>query len=182
MELIILKQITTQPQAICGLPDAGTPLEPVLYAAMSRAWDRFKQTFAWSKNSQPHSFVKPTIEMKKETLPDGSRRISSASPPPRTPEDLKQDPMHVLLLDDVITRGETKFEAVDALRAQGWSVKDLLVIVDREQGGAPQLLVERGVDTHALYRVSDLIKFYAERSLIAPEMYDRVITYLHEQT
>src|SRR4051794_12633271 len=42
----------------------------------------------------------------------------------------------VLLVDDVISAGDSKFDAIEKLQKAGLVVEDLLVVVDRQQGGA----------------------------------------------
>jgi len=41
----------------------------------------------------------------------------------------------VVVYDDLITTGASKFEAISSLEAAGLKVKDIVVLVDREQGG-----------------------------------------------
>ena len=47
----------------------------------------------------------------------------------------------MLVIDDIITDGASKIEAIKPLEAAGLNVKDVLVILDREQGGE-RILVE----------------------------------------
>ncbi|RMH19568.1 MAG: orotate phosphoribosyltransferase [Acidobacteria bacterium] len=55
----------------------------------------------------------------------------------------------VLLVEDLITDGGSKLTFLDAIEEAGASVAGVLVLFDRQQGGAA-LLAERGVDLHAL--------------------------------
>jgi len=47
----------------------------------------------------------------------------------------------VVLIDDIITDGGSKFEAIEVLEEAGLVVKDLVILIDREQGRprAPRL-------------------------------------------
>jgi orotate phosphoribosyltransferase len=65
-----------------------------------------------------------------------------------------------LLVDDLVTQAGTKIEAVDALRMDGALVTDLVVLVDREQGGVAELANHSGVVTHSVLQISQLLKFY----------------------
>lgn len=56
---------------------------------------------------------------------------------------------HVLLVEDLITDGGSKLGFLDAIAAAGAEVRDVLVLFDRQQGGA-ELLRERGVRLHAI--------------------------------
>jgi uridine monophosphate synthetase len=62
----------------------------------------------------------------------------------------------VVLLDDVITDGGAKVEAAVPFREAGLVVEDVLVIVDREQGGAA-VLAENGIRLHSLYTLRSLL-------------------------
>jgi uridine monophosphate synthetase len=55
----------------------------------------------------------------------------------------------VLMVDDVITNGGAKIDALKPLFDEKLIVKDLIVLIDREQGGAAQL-ASRGVALHAV--------------------------------
>ncbi|MDO8672676.1 MAG: hypothetical protein Q7O66_14795 [Dehalococcoidia bacterium] len=83
----------------------------------------------------------------------------------------------ILLVDDLISKADSKFEAIRILEAAGLRVKDVLVIVDREQGGARQL-AEAGYILHAVMKVSDLLKFYLTSGMIDEARYSECISYL----
>lgn len=61
----------------------------------------------------------------------------------------------VLVLDDVVTSGESTIKAIDAFRAEGGDVICALAIVDRRQGGAENIAA-RGVRFAALYTIDEL--------------------------
>lgn len=83
----------------------------------------------------------------------------------------------VLLVDDLITKAGTKLEAVRAIRGAGGSVRDIVVIIDREQGGR-EVLERAGLKLHAAWRLSELLKFYCDLRLITEEQFNRVTAYL----
>jgi len=61
-----------------------------------------------------------------------------------------------LMVDDLITRGTAKIEALKPLLDEGLVVRDILVLVDREQGGAEELAA-RGVALHAVMTLSQML-------------------------
>lgn len=61
-----------------------------------------------------------------------------------------------LLVDDVITKGHAKLEALAPLLEAGLVVHDILVLIDREQGGAEELAA-RGYRLHSVLRLSTLL-------------------------
>jgi len=62
-----------------------------------------------------------------------------------------------LLIEDVITTGGSILTAVQTLKDSGIIVKDVLVLVDREQGGS-QTLREASMTLHAYLRLIDIVE------------------------
>ena len=62
----------------------------------------------------------------------------------------------VLVVDDVITSGGAKLEAIAPLRAAGLTVEDVLVVVDREDRGA-EVLAAAGLRLHSVLKVHALL-------------------------
>ena len=86
----------------------------------------------------------------------------------------------VLLVDDLITRGGSKLEAIDALEAAGLRVRDVLVLIDRGQGGADDL-AHRGYRLHGLMQLADLVDMLRAQKLITPPQHESVIAYLRQE-
>ncbi|HET7875838.1 MAG TPA: orotate phosphoribosyltransferase [Methylomirabilota bacterium] len=59
----------------------------------------------------------------------------------------------VVLIDDIITDGASKFEAIQALEEAGLVVRDLVILIDREQGGR-ELLASKGYTLHSVLTIS----------------------------
>jgi len=72
----------------------------------------------------------------------------------------------VVLIDDIITDGASKLEAIQPLEEAGLVVKDLVILVDREQGGR-ELLAARGYAVHAVLTISQCFD-EGERTGLAP--------------
>jgi uridine monophosphate synthetase len=62
----------------------------------------------------------------------------------------------VVVLDDLITTGGSKLDAMAPLTDAGLTVKDVVVLVDREQGGR-QELAAHGLALHAAFTISELL-------------------------
>jgi uridine monophosphate synthetase len=62
----------------------------------------------------------------------------------------------VVVLDDLITTGGSKLEAVAPLRDAGLKIRDVVVLVDREQGGKAELAA-RGLTLHSVLTLSRLL-------------------------
>lgn len=73
-----------------------------------------------------------------------------------------------LVVDDMRTDGDSKKTAVGALTAVGLRVNDVLVVIDREQGGA-QELAEANLDLHRIYTMRGLLDIYLRENLVTQE-------------
>jgi uridine monophosphate synthetase len=82
-----------------------------------------------------------------------------------------------LVVDDLITRGDSKLEAIAPLEAAGLSVGDVLVLIDREQGGGADL-ARRGYTLHSVLRLSEVVDALHDRGRISPERHAEVMAYL----
>jgi orotate phosphoribosyltransferase len=74
----------------------------------------------------------------------------------------------VLLLDDLLTTGLTLTKAVDAVRAEGGVVTDVVVFLDREEGGR-ELLENKAVKVHSLLKISEIANTLFEIGAIDKE-------------
>ena len=83
----------------------------------------------------------------------------------------------VLLIDDLVIRADSKLEAIKTLEGNKLIVRDVLVLVDREQGG-PEQLREAGYTLHAAFKLSQLLRYYVRVGKIDQNKYDEVMTYL----
>jgi len=83
----------------------------------------------------------------------------------------------VLVVDDLISTGSSKLEAIGPLLAEGLQLRDVLVVVDREQGGKDEL-AKQGFTLHALVTFSHVLEVLAEGERITPADVARVRQYL----
>lgn len=84
-----------------------------------------------------------------------------------------------LLVDDLITRGGSKLEAIEILEAADLVVQDVLVLIDREQGGADDL-ARQGYRLHAVLKLSRLLDSLRASERITDEQHGDVLAYLEE--
>jgi orotate phosphoribosyltransferase len=81
-----------------------------------------------------------------------------------------------LVIDDVVTHADSKLEAIRTLEANGLVVRDVAVLVDREQGG-PAAIAAAGYTLHAAVTISRLLDYWRKTGGIAQADYDRVQAY-----
>ncbi len=82
----------------------------------------------------------------------------------------------LLVIDDVVAHGKSKLEALEAAKQVGFYV-NMLVLIDREQGGVQQVEKE-GCRVYAAMRLTDILKYYFEKKMISEKQYKDSISYL----
>jgi len=82
-----------------------------------------------------------------------------------------------VVVDDLVTKADSKLEAAHRLESQGLRVRDIVVLIDREQGGGEQLAAA-GYTLHAALRLSDLLTIYRRTGVLDDATYERVVEYL----
>ncbi len=74
----------------------------------------------------------------------------------------------VVVIDDLTTTGESKFEAIRKLTSAGLVVKDVVVLVDRQSGAAETLAAE-GFNLQAVFILTQLIDHWQKTGRITDE-------------
>jgi len=87
----------------------------------------------------------------------------------------------VLIIDDLITTGESVIESAEVVRDQGGVVNELVVLLDREQGGKERLRSSR-IEPHVLFKISDAMEWLHTVGLIEDKIFDTVKTYIREES
>jgi uridine monophosphate synthetase len=82
-----------------------------------------------------------------------------------------------VVLDDLITTGGSKLAAIEPLEAAGLAVRDVVVLIDREEGGR-QDLAKAGYRLHAVLCLSEMLDMLVEAGRINAERRDEVASFL----
>ena len=86
----------------------------------------------------------------------------------------------VLIIDDLITTGKSVIQAADAVREQGGRVTELVVLLDREQGGQESIL-SNNIRPHVLFSVSDAFKWLNEVKMLNDGDYKVIMDYIESE-
>jgi uridine monophosphate synthetase len=141
-------------EGICGIPRAGEPFARALQERIYELEGR----------------VVPLLTLLKEANKEGRRigKLARAQDLPRG--------CTVLLIDDLITKAFSKFEAVDTLEYEGYRVRDCIVFLDREQGGRDELQ-NRGVQLHSIVGFTSVFLVYRDDGSVTADQYRRIMAY-----
>jgi uridine monophosphate synthetase len=98
----------------------------------------------------------PLIYPRKETKPYGTRaEVEGEYHAGET----------AVVIDDLATTGESKFEAIGKLTSVGLVVTDVVVLVDR-QSGAKESLSRQGYNLHAVLTLGDMLDHWEQRRAV----------------
>jgi orotate phosphoribosyltransferase len=84
---------------------------------------------------------------------------------------------NILFFDDVVSEGLSKIEGVKPLQELGATVRHLLVIVNREQGGKENL-EKLGFKVHALAKISEVVDALCKSGNITESQAETVLAYI----
>lgn len=82
-----------------------------------------------------------------------------------------------VVIDDVATSGASKFEAIERLTAAGLTVRDVVVLIDR-QSGAAEALAAGGFRLHAVFRLGELLDHWEVTGGVPRRQLDQVRAFL----
>lgn len=74
----------------------------------------------------------------------------------------------IVLIDDLITTGLSKIEVLKPLEDEGLIVKDIVVFVDREQGGREEVEA-KGYRLHSVFKLTDWFKILHEEKILSKD-------------
>ena len=83
----------------------------------------------------------------------------------------------LLIIDDLITKGNSKLEAFKIAKDLGYKIVALLVLFDRQEGGVQQL-EKLGYKVFSAMKLKPTLDYYLETGKITKEQYDQTIDYL----
>lgn len=113
----------------------------------------------------------PYVEIFEKDDDPGKPRIKSAENAP------DGEGKTLLIVDDVITKGESKFRAFKVAGELNFKVLGLIVLVDRNEGGK-EIIEKSGYQFYAPFELSKLLEYYLSKGMIDKERYDEVISYI----
>lgn len=80
---------------------------------------------------------------------------------------------NVLVIEDLVTSGMSVFETIEPLQLEGLKVTDIVVLVDREQGGKKHLQ-EKGYNLYSVITISEMLEVLESENKLDKEMVTKV--------
>lgn len=112
----------------------------------------------------------PLIIKRKENKGYGTKRML---------EGVFHDGQNCLLVEDVITSGKSLIETIDEVEKEGLNVTDIVVVLDREQGGKEKLN-EKGYRVSTLFTINEVIDILHKYQRLNDEQVKKIKTFLNE--
>ena len=110
----------------------------------------------------------PLIIKRKEAKQHGTKKMI---------EGIFTKGQNCLLVEDVITSGKSLLETIPEIESEGSSVSDIVVVLDRQQGGK-ELLENKGFRVHTLFTISEVCTILSEEGLLDDEEIARINEFL----
>jgi uridine monophosphate synthetase len=110
----------------------------------------------------------PLIIKRKEAKSYGTKKLI---------EGIYQKGQNCLLVEDVITSGKSLVETIAEVEQEDLKVADIVVVLDREQGGK-QLLESKGYRVHTLFNISEVCSILQENGELSDEEVKRIQDFL----
>ncbi|MGH2458688.1 MAG: orotate phosphoribosyltransferase [Chloroflexota bacterium] len=85
-----------------------------------------------------------------------------------------------LIIDDLMTGGGSILRNAHILEEFGVTVRDAVVLIDREQGGVENLR-QHGYNVISILRLKTMLTYYYESGLITPTWHERSMNYLEQK-
>lgn len=76
----------------------------------------------------------------------------------------------VVIIDDLVTSGASVYEALEKLQSKQLHTKDIVVLIDREGGGAERLTKD-GYALHSVFKFTELLAYLKFNRMITSETY-----------
>lgn len=113
---------------------------------------------------------KPIIMVRKEQKDHGTGRLI---------EGVFHSGQHVVVIDDVVSDGASKLETIKPIEDQKLVVKDIVVLVDRGQGG-PAILEEKGYHCRCITTMEEILEVLHKYNRISFDQYMQSRKFMYE--
>ncbi|MBI2208900.1 orotate phosphoribosyltransferase [Candidatus Woesearchaeota archaeon] len=85
----------------------------------------------------------------------------------------------VVLVDDMATNAYSKLNFVEGIKHAGGIIKDVVIVLDREQGGT-EALAKEGIKLHSLITLKELLNYMKNKDMIDDDKLNEILLYLKQ--
>jgi orotate phosphoribosyltransferase len=85
----------------------------------------------------------------------------------------------VVVIDDIITTGASKLMVIKPLEKSGLKVKDIVLLVDRENGGR-EIIEKEGYQLHTVFTMTEILNFLLKKRKIAKKIYEKSLEFMEK--
>jgi len=161
-------------RVIVSFPELLKSIAEKMYALVTKNGVKFDNICGVPYTALPVATVmsllhkKPMVMRRKEVKKYGTKKII---------EGIFKSGETCLVIEDLITSGMSVMETTGPLNDVGLKTTDVVVLVDREQGGAQNLKM-RGITPHAVLKISSMLKCLLKHKRVDMELVERVVSFL----
>lgn len=83
----------------------------------------------------------------------------------------------IAVIDDLITKGDSKLEVIEPFQNNGLVINDFVVLIDYQKGG-DVLLKEKGFNLHAFLTMREVVDIMKEQGKLSDEKYEQCLAFL----
>ncbi len=131
----MIQELNYHPECIAGLISAGIPFATGISLDMNI----------------------PLLQIRSDVKEHGTKKMIEGILPKKYTK--------VVLIDDLISTGATKLDAIEALRSKGYIVKDLIVLIDRTNDEGKKMMEDARVKIHSLGTLDIFINWLMKSSI-----------------
>jgi len=85
----------------------------------------------------------------------------------------------VAIIDDLVTKGDSKIEAIEQFKGSGLEVVGFYLLLDREMGGK-ELVEKAGYKVEVAMTITDVFAILRDEGKLNPERYDETIAFIKQ--
>ncbi|CVK16259.1 orotate phosphoribosyltransferase [Apibacter mensalis] len=113
----------------------------------------------------------PLIIKRKESKNYGTKKML---------EGIFTEGQRCVLVEDVITSGKSLLETIEEVEKEGLKVKDIVIVLDRQQGGK-ELLENKGYNVHTLFSIENVIDILYNHEFLNHSKVIKIKNFLKER-
>lgn len=83
----------------------------------------------------------------------------------------------IVVIDDLITKGDSKIEVIEPFKNHDLKIKDFVVLIDYEKGGSA-LLREKGYNLHAFMTMREVVDIMKKHNKLTAKKYQECLDFL----